>query len=179
MEVSSLTTSQVADAHLKRKQSLSGAEHISPGLRAGGLALKAALRVQPAPIHTNIHQYTNTQEHFVPSTYTYTYTYTYMHMGDACTSSHRSSSAGVVANTPSPLRWPDGFSRLRYQALHSFFCNQLAFARLVIRRAVETESLQFVGCSWFIGLIGLVSDSPSINSSQTEMCASVLPSRLL
>ena len=55
---------------------------------------------------------------------------------------------------------------LRYQALLScflfFFCNQLAFARLVIRRAVEMESLQFVGCSWFIGLIGLVSDSPEI-----------------
>ena len=49
---------------------------------------------------------------------------------------------------------------LRYQALLScflfFFCNQLAFARLVIRRAVEMESLQFVGCSWFMGLIGLV-----------------------
>jgi hypothetical protein len=44
---------------------------------------------------------------------------------------------------------------------------------------VEMESLQFVGCSWFIGLIGLVSDSPRINSSQTEMCVSVLPSRLL
>ena len=28
---------------------------------------------------------------------------------------------------------------------------------------VEMESLQFVGCSWFIGLIGLVSDSPRIN----------------
>ena len=27
---------------------------------------------------------------------------------------------------------------------------------------VEMESLQFVGCSWFIGLIGLVSDSPRI-----------------
>ena len=52
---------------------------------------------------------------------------------------------------------------LRYQALLSFlFCNQLASARLVIRRAVEMESLQFVGCSWFIGLIGLVSDSPEI-----------------
>jgi hypothetical protein len=35
------------------------------------------------------------------------------------------------------------------------FCNQLASARLVIRRAVEMESLQFVGCSWFMGLIGL------------------------
>ena len=52
---------------------------------------------------------------------------------------------------------------LRYQALLSFlFCNQLASARLGIRRAVEMESLQFVGCSWFIGLIGLVSDSPEI-----------------
>ena len=67
---------------------------------------------------------------------------------------------------------------LRYQALLScflfFFCNQLAFARLVIRRAVETESLQFVGCSWFIGLIGLVSDSTKINLISNEMCASVL-----
>ena len=41
-------------------------------------------------------------------------------------------------------------------------------SRLVIRRAVEMESLQFVGCSWFIGLIGLVSDSPRINSPKTE-----------
>ena len=40
--------------------------------------------------------------------------------------------------------------------LSFLFCNQLAFARLVIRRAVEMESLQFVGCSWFMGLIGLV-----------------------
>ena len=32
--------------------------------------------------------------------------------------------------------------------------------------SVEMESLQFVGCSWFIGLIGLVSDSPRIKSSQ-------------
>ena len=64
---------------------------------------------------------------------------------------------------------------LRYQALLScflfFFCNQLAFARLVIRRAVEMESLQFVGCSWFIGLIGLVSDSPRINLPKLNMCA--------
>ena len=52
--------------------------------------------------------------------------------------------------------------------LSFLFCNQLAFARLVIRRAVEMESLQFVGCSWFIGLIGLVSDSPRINSPKTE-----------
>ena len=72
---------------------------------------------------------------------------------------------------------------LRYQALLYcflfFFCNQLAFARLVIRRAVEMESLQFVGCSWFMGLIGLVSDSTKINLISNEMCASVLPSRLL
>jgi len=52
--------------------------------------------------------------------------------------------------------------------LSFLFCNQLAFARLVIRRAVEMESLQFVGCSWFIGLIGLVSDSPEINLPKTE-----------
>ena len=36
-----------------------------------------------------------------------------------------------------------------------FFCNQLASARLVIRRSVEMESLQLVSCLWFIGLIGL------------------------
>ena len=35
-------------------------------------------------------------------------------------------------------------------------------------RRVEMESLQFVGCSWFIGLIGLVSGSPKINSTETE-----------
>jgi len=63
--------------------------------------------------------------------------------------------------------------------LSFLFCNQLAFARLVIRRAVEMESLQFVGCSWFISLIGLVSDSPKINLISHEMCASVPPSRLL
>ena len=39
------------------------------------------------------------------------------------------------------------------------------------RRAVEMESLQFVGCSWFIGLIGLVSDSPKINSLKLNMSA--------
>ena len=32
------------------------------------------------------------------------------------------------------------------------------------------ESLQFVGCSWFIGLIGLVSDLPKINFTETETC---------
>ena len=32
------------------------------------------------------------------------------------------------------------------------------------------ESLQFVGCSWFIGLIGLVSDSPEIKATETETC---------
>ena len=42
---------------------------------------------------------------------------------------------------------------LRYQDLLSF-CNQLAFARLVIRRAVEIGSLQLnlwtLGLVWFI-----------------------------
>jgi hypothetical protein len=52
--------------------------------------------------------------------------------------------------------------------LSFLFCNQLAFARLVIRRAVEMESLQFVGCSWFIGLIGLVSDSPRIQQGPPD-----------
>ena len=35
---------------------------------------------------------------------------------------------------------------------------------------VEMESLQFVGCSWFIGLIGLVSDSPRINLTENRLC---------
>ena len=42
------------------------------------------------------------------------------------------------------------------------FCNQLASARLVIRRAVEIESPRFVSCSWFIGLIGLDTELPKI-----------------
>ncbi len=33
------------------------------------------------------------------------------------------------------------------------------------------ESLQFVGCSWFIGLIGLVSDSPKIKFDLKTKCA--------
>ena len=32
------------------------------------------------------------------------------------------------------------------------------------------ESLQFVGCSWFIGLIGLVSDSPEIKVTENRTC---------
>ena len=32
------------------------------------------------------------------------------------------------------------------------------------------ESLQFVGCSWFIGLIGLVSDSPEIKGTENRTC---------
>ena len=36
---------------------------------------------------------------------------------------------------------------------------------------VEMESLQFVGCSWFIGLIGLVSDSPKIKFDLKTKCA--------
>jgi hypothetical protein len=40
----------------------------------------------------------------------------------------------------------------------------------VIRRAVEMESLQFVGCSWFISLIGLVSDSPEIKATENRTC---------
>ena len=45
----------------------------------------------------------------------------------------------------------------------------------MIRRAVEMESLQFVGCSWFIGLIGLVSDSPKINLPKTEHVYNATP----
>jgi hypothetical protein len=32
------------------------------------------------------------------------------------------------------------------------------------------ESLQFVGCSWFIGLIGLVFDSPEIKATENRIC---------
>jgi len=45
----------------------------------------------------------------------------------------------------------------------------------VIRRAVEMESLQFVGCSWFIGLIGLVSDSPEIKATENRTCVHSCP----
>jgi hypothetical protein len=41
---------------------------------------------------------------------------------------------------------------------------------------VEMESLQFVGCSWFIGLIGLVSDSPRNKSTENRTCAQSCPS---
>jgi hypothetical protein len=36
---------------------------------------------------------------------------------------------------------------LRYQDLRSFFCNQLAYGRLVIRRAVEMATLSSEVCS--------------------------------
>ena len=49
-------------------------------------------------------------------------------------------------------------------------------ARLVIRRAVEMESLQFVGCSWFIGLIGLGFRFTQNKSTSTELCALPRPS---
>ena len=80
-----------------------------------------------------------------------------------------------------PLEGSSLTTSLRYQALLSFlFCNQLASARLVIRRAVEMESLQFVGCSWFIGLIGLVSDSPKINLPKLKhVCDPAPPLSLL
>jgi hypothetical protein len=69
---------------------------------------------------------------------------------------------------------------LRYQTLLFFsFCNQLPSARLVIRRAVEMESLQFVGCSWFIGLIDLGFGFTQNKSISNEMCASVPFPRLL
>jgi hypothetical protein len=38
------------------------------------------------------------------------------------------------------------------------------------------ESLQFVGCSWFIGLIGLVSDSPEIKATENRTCVHTCPS---
>ena len=59
----------------------------------------------------------------------------------------------------------------RYQALFSFFCNQQASARLVIRRAVEIGGPRFVGCSWFIGLIGLDTELPKINLISTPVCS--------
>jgi hypothetical protein len=51
------------------------------------------------------------------------------------------------------------------------FCNHLAFARLVIRRAVEMENLRFVGCSWFISLIGLGLEFPEIKHLNSIMYA--------
>jgi len=44
---------------------------------------------------------------------------------------------------------------------------------------VEMESLQFVGCSWFIGLIGLGFGFTQTKSISNEMCASVTLPRLL
>ena len=41
--------------------------------------------------------------------------------------------------------------------------------------SVEMESLQFVGCSWFIGLIGLVSDSPEIKVTENRTCVHSCP----
>ncbi len=46
----------------------------------------------------------------------------------------------------------------------------------MIRRAVEMESLQFVGCSWFIGLIGLGFRFTQNKSTSTELCALPRPS---
>jgi hypothetical protein len=64
--------------------------------------------------------------------------------------------------------------------LSFLFCNQLAFARLVIRRAVEMESLQFVGCSWFMGLIGLVFRFTQNKFTETEhVCDPAPPLSLL
>jgi hypothetical protein len=44
---------------------------------------------------------------------------------------------------------------------------------------VEMESLQFVGCSWFIGLIGLGFGFTQNKSISNEMCVSVPLPRLL
>ena len=41
------------------------------------------------------------------------------------------------------------------------------------------ESLQFVGCSWFIGLIGLGFGFTQNKSISNEMCASVPLPRLI
>ena len=47
---------------------------------------------------------------------------------------------------------------------------------VVEEERVEMESLQFVGCSWFIGLIGLVSDSPEIKATGNRTCMHPCPS---
>jgi hypothetical protein len=58
-----------------------------------------------------------------------------------------------------------------------FFCNQLASARLVIRRALEMEIVQLVSCLWFIGLIGLDIELPKIKVlSRPNHVRSALPS---
>ena len=46
----------------------------------------------------------------------------------------------------------------------------------MIRKAVEMESLQFVGCSWFIGLIGLGFRFTRNKFTETELCVHPCPS---
>jgi hypothetical protein len=43
-------------------------------------------------------------------------------------------------------------------------------AEAKLERRVEMESLQFVGCSWFIGLIGLGFRFTRNKSTETELC---------
>ena len=55
------------------------------------------------------------------------------------------------------LTWRARHSQLLFATRLCFpFCNQLASARLVIRRAVEIESLQLVSCSWSPGLVWFI-----------------------
>ena len=60
------------------------------------------------------------------------------------------------------LTWRARHSQPLFGTRICFLCNQRAFARLVIRRAVEMKNPRFVGCSLFIGLIGLGSEFPEM-----------------
>jgi len=52
----------------------------------------------------------------------------------------------VPRHTPvSPVEGSSLTTSLRYQELSLFFCNQLAYGRLVIRRAVEVANPRSVG----------------------------------
>jgi hypothetical protein len=67
------------------------------------------------------------------------------------------------------LTWRARDSQPLFATRICFLCNQRAFARLVIRRAVEMQNLRFVGCSWFIGLIGLGFGFTQNKSTSTQV----------
>ena len=67
------------------------------------------------------------------------------------------------------LTWRARHSQPLFTTRICFLCNQRAFARLVIRRAVEMKNPRFVGCSWFIGLIGLGFGFTQNKSTSTQV----------
>ena len=67
------------------------------------------------------------------------------------------------------LTWRARHSQPLFATRICFLCNQRPFARLVIRRAVEMKNTRFVGCSWFIGLIGLGFGFTQNKSTSTQV----------